>query len=230
MEELYRCEPEPMPVMFLLWDHDGVLVDTERWYFEATKLVLNGIRGHLSKQLYLESMAAGRSCWELAQCAGASAAQIRELRTQRDAVYQGFLQTKPIEIPSVHDVLSGLAGQYRMAIVTTARRTDFELIHADRDLLRHFEFTLTVEDYERCKPAPDPYLAAMARFRTDTSRVLALEDSARGLRSAQAAGIRCIVIRNSFTMSQDFAGAFRMIDSVSKLPEVLARMARASAA
>ena len=29
-----------MPTRFLLWDHDGVLVDTERWYFEATRIAL----------------------------------------------------------------------------------------------------------------------------------------------------------------------------------------------
>jgi beta-phosphoglucomutase-like phosphatase (HAD superfamily) len=45
-----------MPVTFLLWDHDGVLVDTERWYFEATKLVLGGIGVGLSKEIYLEFM------------------------------------------------------------------------------------------------------------------------------------------------------------------------------
>jgi HAD superfamily hydrolase (TIGR01509 family) len=217
--------------MFLLWDHDGVLVDTERWYFEATRLVLKRIGIRLSKGLYLEFMASGRACWELAQCAGVPDDQIRELRRQRDADYQEFLQTKPIEIPGVHDVLVGLAGQYRMAIVTTARRADFELIHADRNLLRHFEFALTLEDYERCKPAPDPYLAAIARFRTDATQVLvALEDSAQGLRSAMAAGIRCIVVRNSFTVSQDFGGAFRVINSLNELPEALASIAREGAA
>jgi beta-phosphoglucomutase-like phosphatase (HAD superfamily) len=125
----------------------------------------------------------------------------------------------------VRGVLAALAGQYRMAIVTTARRADFELIHADRDLLRHFEFALTVEDYERCKPAPDPYMAALARFRIDSTQALALEDTQQGLRSARAASVRCIVIRNSFTASQDFAGAFRMINSVNDLPGVLAGMA-----
>jgi beta-phosphoglucomutase-like phosphatase (HAD superfamily) len=50
-----------MRVMFLLWDHDGVLVDTDRWYFEATKLVLGGIGVDLSKEAYLEFMASGVS-------------------------------------------------------------------------------------------------------------------------------------------------------------------------
>jgi len=52
---------------FLLWDHDGVLVDTERWYFEATRAVLQRLQIRLSEQLYLAFMAAGRSCWDLAR-------------------------------------------------------------------------------------------------------------------------------------------------------------------
>jgi HAD superfamily hydrolase (TIGR01509 family) len=140
-------------------------------------------------------------------------------------VYQRLLQTKPIEIPGVREALVSLAVQYRMAIVTTARRVDFELIHANRDLLQHFEFVLTLEDYARCKPAPDPYLAALARFGADATQAVALEDSARGLRSALAAGISCIIVRNAFTSSQDFTGASCIVGSVGELPDVLASMA-----
>lgn len=219
-----------MPITSLLWDHDGVLVDTERWYFEATKEVLSGVGVSLSQEVYLEFMASGRSCWELARSTGVPEAQIRELRVQRDAIYQEFLRTKPIEIPGVRDTLDELAGRYRMAIVTTARRADFELVHTGRDLLRHFEFFLTEEDYERCKPAPDPYLTAIARLGASCREVMALEDSARGLRSAQAAGVRCIVIKNTFTALQDFKGAFRMIESATELPAVLASIAQEPAA
>jgi beta-phosphoglucomutase-like phosphatase (HAD superfamily) len=42
-----------MPVNFLLWDHDGVLVDTEQWYFEATRRVLGQVNVPLSQELYL---------------------------------------------------------------------------------------------------------------------------------------------------------------------------------
>ena len=169
-------------------------------------------------------MAEGRSCWDLARSAGASEAVARELRGQRDEVYQHFLQTESIEIPGVREALATLAARDRMAIVTTARRVDFELIHAKRDLLRFFEFVLTLEDYARCKPAPGPYLAAMARFQADAAQTVAVEDSARGLRSALAAGIRCVIVRSAFTSTQDFTGAFRVVDSVGALPGLLAEM------
>ena len=209
---------------FLLWDHDGVLVDTERWYYEATKAVLREAKIRLSQDAYLEYMAEGRSCWDLARASGASEAEVRGLRARRDALYQHCLKTEDIEIPGVREVVEELAAHYRMAIVTTSRREDFDLIHRCRDLRRHFEFVLTKGDYERSKPAPDPYLAAVSRFGARVRQAVAIEDSSRGLRSALAAGCDCVVIESAFTSSQDFRGASLVLGSVLELPGALGRM------
>jgi beta-phosphoglucomutase-like phosphatase (HAD superfamily) len=52
---------------FMLWDHDGVLVDTERWYFAATQESLASLGVPLDQNTYLNFMAEGRSCWDLAR-------------------------------------------------------------------------------------------------------------------------------------------------------------------
>jgi beta-phosphoglucomutase-like phosphatase (HAD superfamily) len=85
-----------------------------------------------------------------------------------------------------------------------------------------FEFVLTIEDYAQPKPAPDPYLTALHRFGAVAREAVAIEDSARGLRSAMAAGLDCVIVRNAFTASQDFRGAWRMLQSIRDLPGVLA--------
>jgi HAD superfamily hydrolase (TIGR01509 family) len=205
----------------LLWDHDGILVDTERWYFEATRTVLADIAVDLTHERYLDFMACGRSCWDLARTAGVAEEIVAGLRQRRDELYQRFLQTQDIEIPGVAEVLEELGSEYRMAIVTTARRVDFDLIHRQRTLLRHFELALTFEDYERAKPAPDPYLTAIARLNAKPGRAVVVEDSARGLKAALAAGIRCLIVRSAFTMAQDFSGAWRIVDSIREVPGML---------
>jgi HAD superfamily hydrolase (TIGR01509 family) len=214
-----------MQKRYLLWDHDGVLVDTERWYFEATRTALARLDVPLSAERYLEIMTVGASCWDLARERGMGDREIRRLRGERDALYQEFLRTQPIEIAGVAEVLAGLASRFRMAIVTTARRMDVDVIHEDRDLLRHFEFILTIEDYERSKPHPDPYLAGLARFGAQADEAVVVEDSARGLASARAAGVACLVVRSPFTASQDFSGAWRVIDSIRDLPGALSQTA-----
>jgi beta-phosphoglucomutase-like phosphatase (HAD superfamily) len=50
---------------------------------------------------------------------------------------------------------------------------------------------------------------------------IAIEDSERGLRSAVAAGLACIVIEHTFTQSQDFSRATRVVQSIRDLPDVL---------
>jgi beta-phosphoglucomutase-like phosphatase (HAD superfamily) len=109
-----------------------------------------------------------------------------------------------------------------MAIVTTALRADFDLIHESSGLLGFFEFALTREDYPRSKPHPDPYLAALERFGAHPREALALEDSVRGLNSARRAGLDCLVVRSPFTASQDFATAWRVVDSIREVPALIA--------
>ncbi len=141
---------------------------------------------------------------------------------QRNLLYQTYLQTKSLEIDGVLDVLVELERTYRMAIVTTARREDFDLIHQSRKMLDYIEFAMTREDYARSKPYPDPYLAALRRFDAEPDEAIAIEDSSRGLQAAHNAGLDCIIIKNRFTSSQDFSKVWKVLDSIQKLPTILA--------
>jgi HAD superfamily hydrolase (TIGR01509 family) len=206
---------------YILWDHDGVLVDTERWYFVATRDVLDGLGIDLPQETYLEYMTRGQPCWDLCRARGMSDEEVSRYRGLRNSIYQEHLRTQTIEVDGVADVLSTLSRSFEMAVVTTARREDFELIHRSRDLLGFFRFVLTVEDYRRAKPHPDPYLAGLERLGARPDQTVAIEDSARGLHSTLAAGLDCIVARSPFTASQDFSGAWRVVDSIRQVPGIL---------
>jgi HAD superfamily hydrolase (TIGR01509 family) len=207
---------------FLLWDHDGVLVDTERWFFVATQECLRELGVTLDQAIYLQFMAVGRSYWELALEHGQPEAVIAAKRRERDRRYQSYLASEAIEIDGVLETLRALCHQYRMAIVSTATRADVAFMHRTSGILPFFEFVITIEDVEQPKPAPDPYLKALQRFGALAEEAVAIEDSSRGLRSAMAAGIDCVVVRNEFTSSQDFSGAWRLLQSIRELPAILA--------
>jgi HAD superfamily hydrolase (TIGR01509 family) len=206
---------------YILWDHDGVLVDTEPLYYEATREALASLGVDLSLEGYLADMGEGVSAWERAIRDGLDRNLVQAQRDRRDRIYQELLVERDIEIPGVEEVLATLSGDYSMAIVTTAKRADFELIHADRGIVHYMDFVLTSGDYERSKPAPDPYLAALERFGASAREAVVVEDSARGLRSAIAAGIDCVVVDNEFVRSQDFTAARTRIRSLDELPELL---------
>lgn len=206
---------------YLLFDHDGVLVDTEHWYFEASRRALAELGIDLELRLYLQNMAQGISTWSLAMTRGIEAALIDRQRERRNRYYQEYLQREDIEIPGVEPVLRGLAEHYRMAIVTTSKRRDFDLIHRGRNIVPLMDFALTREDYHRAKPDPEPYRTALARFGARPDEALVVEDSERGLRSAVAAGIECVVVANQFTRSHDFSAATYRIRSLAELPALL---------
>ncbi|MEO6512866.1 MAG: HAD-IA family hydrolase [Nocardioides sp.] len=206
---------------YVLFDHDGVLVDTEPWYYEAGARALAEIGFVLDRDQYLRDMTQGPATWAQARVAGIDEATIDRLRVARDAFYQEYLRTEPIEIDGVVDVLAELAPYARLAIVTTARRTDFELIHERRPIRQFMDFVLVREDYERAKPHPEPYLTGLRRFGATADETLVVEDSARGLGSAVAAGIDCAVVRHDFTQTQDFSGARYRIDTLAGLKELI---------
>jgi HAD superfamily hydrolase (TIGR01509 family) len=205
----------------ILFDHDGVLVDTEFWYYKAGERALADIGLTLDKDQYLRDMDQGLGTWTRARAAGIDEQTISRQREVRNDYYQEYLKTEDIEIEGVVDVLAELSQYVRMAIVTTARRADFDMIHADRQLRQFMDFVLVREDYELAKPHPEPYLTGLKRFGAARGETLVVEDSSRGLHSAVSAGIDCCIVHNDFTHAQDFSQASYRIETLIELKAII---------
>jgi HAD superfamily hydrolase (TIGR01509 family) len=205
----------------ILFDHDGVLVDTEPWYYRAGERALAQIGVDLDQQDYADDTSRGLGTWARARAAGVDEETIDRLRVLRDAYYQDYLRTEDIEIDGVVDVLAELSRHVRMAVVTTAKRADFDLIHETRQITRFMDFVLVREDYGHAKPHPEPYLTGLDRLGTTAAETLVVEDSVRGLRSAVAAGIDCAVVHSDFTQAQDLSEATYRIGSLGELTRIV---------
>ena len=206
---------------YVLFDHDGVLVDTEFWYFRSAERALAEAGFTLDKDQYLRDMARGAGSWAQAKAAGIDDRTLSRVREARNGYYQEYLRTEAIEIDGVEDTLAELSAYVRMAIVTTAKRADFDIIHEKRQIMQFMEFAIVREDYELAKPHPGPYLAGLKRFGAAREETLVVEDSARGLAAAVAARIDCAVVHNEFTKNSDFSPASYRIDSLSELKGIL---------
>lgn len=208
----------------IFWDNDGVLVDTERLYFAATRDALASIGVGLDEDEYVELfMTQSTGGWHLAEQAGLSPEDVAALRARRDAAYCERLREDPLLVPGVLDVLEELRGRYVMGVVTSAYHDHFELIHARTGLLPYFDFVLTGRDFVNFKPHPEPYLMAIDRAGVPPEACLAVEDSARGLRSATAAGIRCAVIPNALSRRSSFDDACAILTGIHGVLELLER-------
>ncbi|NUS12401.1 MAG: HAD family phosphatase [Streptomyces sp.] len=206
---------------YVLFDHDGVLVDTEFWYYKAAERALADIGFALDKDRYLRDMGQGIGSWAQARAAGVDEQTIRRQREVRNAYYQEYLRAEAIEIDGVAEALAELSPYVRMAVVTTSKPADFAIIHADRQITRFMDFVLTRADYEFAKPHPEPYLTGLKRFGATPAETLVVEDSSRGLNSAVAAGIDCAVVHNDFTKGQDFSKAGHRIQTLAELKDIV---------
>jgi HAD superfamily hydrolase (TIGR01509 family) len=210
----------------ILWDNDGVLVDTEGLYFHATQTVLQTVGIHLTAEQFKEiSLRRGESTFTLAVEHGIQAADIPRLRAERDRLYAELLGSQSWVIDGAEEVLRSLHGQVRMGVVTSSRRAHFEIAHAKSGLLPYLDFVLTREDYQHTKPHPEPYLTGMARHGLRSEECIVVEDSERGLAAATAAGVKCLIVLSEWTGDGDFRAACRVLKSIREVPgEVMQRM------
>jgi HAD superfamily hydrolase (TIGR01509 family) len=219
---MIQADAEPRRVSTLLWDNDGVLVDTEELYFEATREVLAQVGVTLSSEQYRQLfLVDNRGAWHLAEARGVPADAIVELRALRHQRHEALLRERNSLMPGVQEVLCSLAPLFRMAIVTSSRRAHFEAVHREGTLLPYFELVLAREDYAFSKPDPEPYLLALRRLGVSADECLVIEDSERGLAAARAAGIRCWVVPSGLTRSFTFAQAERRFETLESLRDAL---------
>ncbi len=206
----------------ILWDNDGVLVDTERWYFQATQEVFAGVGVDLTVEQYFEYfLSRSNGTTKLASARGFGEADIAAMRAARNERYLRLLEQEVITIVGVRETLAALRPHFVMGIVTSARREHFEAIHRRTGLLEFFDFAVTREDYARSKPAPDPYLAGVARSGLPARRCLVIEDTPRGLVAAQAAKLDCWVIPSDLTRRAPFSDATKVLEQTADVSSLL---------
>jgi HAD superfamily hydrolase (TIGR01509 family) len=213
-------------IQALFWDNDGVLVDTEKLYFQATREALQTVGVLLTEPLFKRiSLTEGRSVFDLAAEQGIPAGTIGRMQEWRNRRYLELLGGEVRVMDGVRETLGALKGTFRLGIVTSSRKIHFEAMHVRTGLLPYFDFILTREDFVLSKPDPEPYRRAMERCGCGPAECLVIEDSPRGVASAVAAGIRCLVVPNDLTRGAAFAGAWRILADCREVPGEIRRLA-----
>ena len=105
----------------------------------------------------------------------------------------------------------------KIAFVTSTYRENIDAIFAaTQDLSRaDFDYVGTRDDVEQQKPAPDPYLAALAKLGVDAAQALAIEDTAISMMSAKRAGIEVVATPGELSGGQDLWQADLILDDIA---------------
>ncbi|MDH6552683.1 HAD-IA family hydrolase [Streptomyces sp. SAI-041] len=179
-----------LPLQAVLFDMDGTLVDTERLWWEAVEEVAGRPLTDADRPDVLGRPVEHTAAW-LSAATGAPAAALAETLHHE---FADRVRTGVVPRPGALDLLDALARErIPTALVTASPRsvadTVLDVLGASR-----FAVSVTADDTEHTKPAPDPYLAACRALGVPPSGCVAVEDTETGVRSAEAAGCAVLAV------------------------------------
>ncbi len=206
----------------LLWDSDGVLVDSESVFFDFTRAAFARAGIVLQADIWARGyLGEGLRTGDIAERLGVPREQAERIVLERNAAFARRLLEPFDARPGAADLLRRLKRRYRLAVVTGAPLSQFLKVHRHTGLADAFECVVTADETPRVKPHPDLYLRALEHLGLPAAECLAIEDSPRGLQSATAAGIRCVVLRTPLTDLSACRAAAAVIPDLPELEAIL---------
>ncbi len=203
----------------VLFDFDGVLVDTE-WAIYQAWLRTFQKHGHaLPLEIYTRCIGSDFATWSpkthLEELSGlAFDWHDLDLRRQEE-IMADLTNTGPM--PGVVDLLENLnARKIPCAVVSSSSHHWVDGWLDKLGLTGHFQTIVCRGDAPQIKPAPDLYLEAARRLELAPGECLVIEDSLNGLKSATAAGMPVWAVPNRVTAGLDFSTAARILNSLEE--------------
>jgi HAD superfamily hydrolase (TIGR01509 family) len=194
-----------MPVSAVVFDLDGVLVDSEQVWDEARRQVVAECGGWWREEATRDMMGMSAPEWsrylhdELKVPLSAEALSDRVVA----AVLERYRSSLPLLAGAV-EAVRRLARRWPLGLASSANRPVIDEVLHSSGLGDCFRATVSSEEVAHGKPAPDVYLAAAAGLEVPADACAAVEDSSNGLRSAATAGMAVVAVPNQrFPPDQD---------------------------
>ncbi len=175
----------------ILFDFDGVLVDSEPLHFACWREILAEFDVPLDWQTYCRHCVgvADRAMIEVLCRLASPPAPFEQLWAQYPRKKEMFRWRMLAELPfpaANLDLVRSLSGSCSLAVVSSSGRREVEPILVAAGIREAFQALVCAEDVTNLKPAPDPYL--LAAHLLGVERALVVEDSEAGVASGRAAG------------------------------------------
>jgi len=219
--------PVSQRIVAVVFDMDGVLVDTEHLWDDVREELTTEWGGRYTPAAQEAMM--GMSSREWSHYLHETVGLREQPETINAEVVRRMLARYEVELPVVPGAVDAVrrlhAEGLRLAVASSSNRELIDAVLRRLELTDLFAVTVSSEEVARGKPAPDVYLETARRLDVDPTLCAAIEDSASGIRAAHAAGMRVLAYPNRHypPSAEALALADSVLDTVDELPAVLDR-------
>ena len=187
----------------IVFDFDGVIANSEPLHFQAFRDVLAGEGQALSERDYYDRYL-GFDDVGVFRAVGVETTRIDDLVKQKAVRLEAIERDVSILFPGAAAAVRRLAASVPLAIASGAIGAEIRRVLEREKLSQFFATVVSAEDTPNSKPAPDPYLHAVAKLdaacggHLSPRECVAIEDSRWGLESARTAGLRTVGIAHTY--------------------------------
>ena len=182
----------------VVFDLDGVLLDSEQVWDDAREQLAHERGGRWSERAQADMMGMSSPAWSryMHDVVGLSESpeEINDEVVRR--LLERYRERLPL-LPGALEAVRRLAARWPLGLASSSNRPVIEAFLDAADVRDQFAAVASSEEVAGGKPAPDVFLEAASRLGTTPDRCAAIEDSENGLRAAKAAGMRVIAIPNA---------------------------------
>ena len=216
----------PQHIKAVLFDMDGVIVDTEPLHRKAYHLMFDDYKIAVSAQLY-ESFT-GQStlniCKRLVDEFNLKNAP-EDLVAQKRKHFKYLFDNDP-SLQLIDGVLPLIKSYYKegytLVLASSASMPNINRIFERFDLNQYFVAKFSGADLERSKPHPEIFEKAAEASGYSREHCMVIEDSTNGIKAANSAGIYCVAYKSEHSTNQDYTLADLVISSFSEIaPQIL---------
>jgi HAD superfamily hydrolase (TIGR01509 family) len=206
----------------VLFDFDGVLVNSEPLHYRATRDALVGEGITIDEDEYWRHLLAhdDREAIRIAlerHGIPYDAARVEATAVRKAEAFDALLSEVPF-FPGARELARSLSREMPLAIASGALRREIEAILEAGGIREAFAAVVGADDVSRSKPDPEPYLTAMARLAgrapgLHPGECLVVEDSFTGIAAGRAAGMKVLAVTNSYPAAK-LAAAHQVVGSL----------------
>ncbi|MDF7798297.1 HAD family phosphatase [Pontiellaceae bacterium B1224] len=189
----------------VIFDFDGIIVDSEPMHFRAFNEVLNPLGIEISWEDYCEiyigfdDRDAFREAYKLNN-QKVSSRDLKRLIEQKAEIFQKYIKNgEATPLPGAVELIKSIPVRLPVALCSGALREDILPIIENLGIANAFSQLVTAEDTPKSKPHPAPYLLAIKKLGIeDPATAVAIEDTPAGILSAKGAGLKVLAVTNSY--------------------------------